>query len=127
MDAAEHIAAAYALDRQGDEHGAIKHYDEAYRLGVPTEEERRFLVCYGSTLRNVGRVDESVAVLSDAVARHPDYPALGAFLSLALLDAGQPQAAVTAMLGVVLDVNTGRLDGFERALAEYHQMLTSAP
>jgi tetratricopeptide (TPR) repeat protein len=121
MTAREHMEAAYALDRKGDEHGAIRHYDEAYALGVPADEEKGFLVGYGSTLRNVGRVDDAVGVLARAVEKYPGYAPLAAFLSLALLDAGHPRAALAAMLGIVLD--GGRLDGYERALGEYHQAL----
>jgi tetratricopeptide (TPR) repeat protein len=105
MDAREHMKAAYALDHEGDERGAIRHYDAAYRLGVPEADEKGFLVGYGSTLRNVGRADDAVAILAAAVAKYPDYPALAAFLSLALLD------------------TAGRLDGYDRALTEYHQLL----
>jgi tetratricopeptide (TPR) repeat protein len=123
MDAKEHMVAAYALDRAGDERGAIRHYDEAWRLGVPADEERRFLVGYGSTLRNVGRKDDAIAILAQAVEKHPGYPALQAFLALALLDAGHPRPALAAMLGVVLDLHNGRLDGYDRALTEYHQEL----
>jgi tetratricopeptide (TPR) repeat protein len=115
---------AYALDRAGDERGAIVHYDRAFRLGVPDAERKRFLVGYGSTLRNVGRVDEAVAVLAEAVRSYPDYPALQAFLALALSAAGQPHAALATMLGVVLDLShAGQLDGYDRALAEYHDEL----
>ena len=128
MDAKEHMAAAYKLDAAGDEQGAIVHYDAAWKLGVPEAEEKRFLVGYGSTLRNVGRADDAVAILGQAVAKHPSYPALHAFLALALLDAGEPRAAMAAMLGVVLDVmKPGSLDGFDRALGEYHgELLTAA-
>lgn len=73
--AATHRAAAYALDRLGDEHAAIRHYDAAWALGPASFatplDERRFLVGYGSTLRNVGRADDAVALLADAVACHP--------------------------------------------------------
>jgi tetratricopeptide (TPR) repeat protein len=127
MTAKEHIARAYALDRDGDERGAIRHYDEAWRLGVPAEDEKQFLVGYGSTLRNVGRADEAVALLAEAVGRYPEYPALAAFLALALLDAGHPRTAVATMLGVVLDVHAGALDGYDRALAEYHRELMVRP
>ena len=123
MTAEDHITAAYALDAKGDEHGAIKHYDEAWRLGVPPAVEKRVLDGYGSTLRNVGRIDDSVAILGEAVAKYPGYPALQAFLALALLDAGHPKAALAAMLGVVLDVHAGALDGYDRALVEYHALL----
>lgn len=123
MDAKQHIAAAYALDRDGDERGAIKHYDAAWTLGVPADEEKKFLVGYGSTLRNVGRADHAVAILAAAVEKYPDYPALAAFLGLALADAGHPRAALATLLGVVLDLEGGRLDGYDRALAEYQREL----
>lgn len=126
MTAEEHIKAAYALDKAGDERGAVLHYDQAWKLGVPADVENHFLVGYGSTLRNVGRFDDAVAILGDAVAKYPGYPALQAFLALALLDAGHPKAAMAAMLGVVLDVHAGTLDGYDRALVEYHAELLKA-
>lgn len=124
MTVDELIAAAYQHDREGRERDAIRYYDEAYRIGVPEPERKRFLVGYGSTLRNVGRIDDAVAILAQAVADYPDYPAFTAFLALALLDAGHAQAAVAAMLGCALDVaRAGVFDGYERALGEYHRLL----
>jgi tetratricopeptide (TPR) repeat protein len=119
----EEIAAAYAHDREGREAEAIKHYDRAWQLGVPDDARKQFVVGYGSTLRNVGRAEEAVTILGEAVAAYPDYPALQAFLALALLSAGHPRAALAAMLGVVLDVAPDKLDGYDRALAEYHHAL----
>jgi hypothetical protein len=126
MTAEDEIKAAYALDKEGDERGAIVHYDAAWKLGVPADVEKRFLVGYGSTLRNVGRIDDSVAILGEAIAKYPGYPALQVFLALSLLDAGHPKAAMAAMLGVVLDVHAGALDGYDRALVEYHAELLKA-
>lgn len=118
------IAQAYAHDRAGDERAAIKHYDRAYQLGVPEAQRRRFLVGYGSTLRNVGRAEDAVAILGQAIADDPGYPAFTAFLALALADAGHGKAALATMLGCALDVaRDGAFDGYERALTEYHREL----
>jgi tetratricopeptide (TPR) repeat protein len=123
-DVLDVIAAAYAHDRAGREYEAIKAYELAVRLGVPDGERRRFLVGYGSTLRNVGRADEAVGVLAQAVADDPGYAPFVAFLALALADAGHHRAALGTMLGCVLDVaGPGSLDGYERALATYHHEL----
>ena len=123
-DVAKLLASAYELDRAGDERAAIKLYDAAYRLGVPAEQRRKFLVGYGSTLRNVGRAEEAVAILAQAVADDPGYPAFTAFLALALADAGHPKAALATMLGCALDAaQPGAFDGYERALGEYHREL----
>jgi predicted Zn-dependent protease len=120
----ELIEKAYALDRVGDERGAIKHYDAAYKLGVPEDKRKRFLVGYASTLRNVGRAEEAVAILAQAIVDYPDYPAFSAFLALALADAGHPKAALATMLGCALDASRpDAFDGYERALAEYHHEL----
>jgi len=124
MTVEEHIAAAYAHDRAGREHDAIRHYDAAHQLGVPAAERRRFTVGYGSTLRNVGRFDDAIAILGQAVADDPEYPAFAAFLALALHSAGHPREALATMLGCALDVaRPGALDGYERALTEYHREL----
>ena len=118
------IAAAYACDREGAEHDAIRYYDRAWRLGVPAAERRHFVVGYGSTLRNVGRADEAVAILGEEAAADPEYPAIRAFLALALMSAGHPREAMATMLGVTLDVAPGgALDGYERALGAYYQEL----
>lgn len=118
------IEAAYGNDRAGDERTAIIHYEAAYRLGVPAELRRRFLVGFGSTLRNVGRADDAVTVLAHAVESEPGYPALAAFLALALADAGHPKAALATLLGCALDAaRPDAFDGYERALGEYHKEL----
>ena len=126
-DVEAQIACAYAHDRVGLEAEAVRYYERAWALGVPEPERRGFLVGFGSTLRNVGRADEAVALLAEAVQAYPDYPALHAFLSLALFSAGHPRAALATMLGVALDLAGPRgFDGYERALAEYHQELLAA-
>jgi predicted Zn-dependent protease len=118
------LAAAYAHDRAGEERQAIVYYDRAYQLGVPEGERRRFTVGYGSTLRNVGRLDDAIAVLGRAVAEDPGYPAFAAFLALALGSAGHHRAALAAMLGCALDAaRPGAFDRFDRALTEYHREL----
>jgi tetratricopeptide (TPR) repeat protein len=123
-DVEARMAAAYALDREGREEEAIAHYDAAWRLGVPEHRRRRFLVGYGSTLWNVGRLEQAVALLGEAATDDPSYPAYKAFLSLALFSAGERAAALATMLDALLDVAGGAsLDGFERALGDYQRAL----
>jgi predicted Zn-dependent protease len=123
-NAGAQIEAAYAHDAAGLERAAITHYETAHRLGVPATERRNFLVGFGSTLRNVGRPDDAVAVLAQAIAEDPDYPPFHAFLALALHSAGHPRAALAAMLGCALEVaRPNAFDRYERALDEYHREL----
>jgi tetratricopeptide (TPR) repeat protein len=118
------VEAAYGLDHAGLEREAIRHYEVANEIGIPESERRRFTVGFGSTLRNVGRADDAVAILARAVADDPDYAPFGAFLALALFSAGHPKPALAAMLGAALDAaRPDAFDGYERALTEYHRAL----
>jgi tetratricopeptide (TPR) repeat protein len=123
-DAAALVEVGFAHDRLDREREACRCYDAAFQLGVPADIRRRFLICYGSTLRNVGRADDAVGILAIAVQEYPDYPAAAAFLALALFSAGQPREALAAMLGCAIDAaRPGVFDGLERALGEYHHEL----
>jgi Flp pilus assembly protein TadD len=123
-DVSARIAAAYACDRAGREEEAIGHYDAAWELGVPEEQRRHFLVGYGSTLRNVGRIEEAVTRLGEALAVDPGYAPFKVFLGLALHSQGEHDAAVAILMDAVLDVHGGaRLDGYERAIASYQRVL----
>ncbi len=117
------IEAAYACDRYGAEADAIVHYDAAWQLGVPADEQRRFLVGYGSTLRNVGRADEAVAVLGEAIGAFPDYPPLKVFLALALHSAGHIDMAMATALDAAVDAGRDALDGYDRAIVYYRDEL----
>jgi Flp pilus assembly protein TadD len=119
------MEAAYACDKFGTETEAVVHYDAAWKLGIPDTDRREFMLGYGSTLRNVGRLEESLAILGEAVGEFPDDPALRAFLALSLHSSGENQAAIATLLGVALDLAAGtdKLDGYDRALSFYHQQL----
>ena len=90
------VAFAYAgsMDSAGDEHGALEEYRRALALGLPDDLRPRLYVQMGSTLRNVGDVAGSVALLVEGVEAFPDDLAMACFLALARHKAGQPGAAV---------------------------------
>ncbi|MFY0534393.1 tetratricopeptide repeat protein [Nannocystis pusilla] len=74
-DIGELVRQAYALDTAGREREAIAFYDRAWALGGPADDRVAFLIGYGSTLRNVGRLDESLDILRGAHAERPGDPA----------------------------------------------------
>ena len=130
-DAEAQLEAAFAHDRAGREQEAIRHYEQASLLGVPAALMRAFAVGYGSTLRNVGRADDAVGVLGQAIAGDPAYAPYAAFLGLALLDAGHPRLAVATLLGCALEVarpdGPDRLADYARALGAYQRELLELP
>lgn len=126
-DVRAQIAAAYTCDHEGLEHDAIVYYERAWQLGVPAAERRKFLLGFGSTLRNVGRAQDAVDRLTEATSDYPDDLALVAFLALAFHSTGRAELAMATMLDAAL--RAARPDGFglyARALAEYQAELAAA-
>jgi tetratricopeptide (TPR) repeat protein len=121
---AAHVEAALAYERRGRARDALRHYEIAFQLGVPVERRRSLYVGYGSILRSLGRADDAVGVLGQALAEDPGYAPYAAFLALALLDAGHARAALATMLGCALDVaRPGAFGGHEAALVEHQRLL----
>ncbi len=126
-EARAHFAAACAQDRLGNDVEAIKHYEHTLRLGVPEKDKFDLTISFASSLRNIGREVESIALLSTALQEHPRSPAIMAFLSLALHGSGQSDAALALMLKAALTAaSVHGMDGYERALAEYQEEMEAA-
>lgn len=93
---------ANAIDYLDCETEAIPLYEEAIRMGLPTEYNAFALLQLGSSLRNVGRVSEAVEVLAKAEKRFPEYPSISLFLGLSLYSEGKHieafKSVMTAML-----------------------------
>lgn len=107
-----------AYDFAGHEAEAIPHYQKAIELGLAAEDAARARLQLGSSLRNVGRNEEAVALLREACQLYPEYLPLSAFYALALYSAGQSQKAVPVLLEALL-VHPQHLDGYARALRYY--------
>jgi tetratricopeptide (TPR) repeat protein len=115
-----HFVLGGAFDYQDREADAVLPYERAWELGLGGDDAPRFYVQYGSTLRNVGQFDEAVRVLQEGRARFPQNVAIQAFLALALFSAGRAaEALATALTIVTEDIETAKLQGYERARREY--------
>lgn len=123
----EHMRLAYAHDREGREAEAVVCYDAAWRLGGPPPEDDRagFLLGYGSTLRNVRRLDESLAVLDRAIAEFPDDQALRCFRALTLHSLGRHAEALALMLEVAVALRDAspQVARYTRAILSYRDEL----
>jgi tetratricopeptide (TPR) repeat protein len=112
-----------SLDSGGHEAEANVHYTAATAGGladVDPERAARLVVQHASTLRNLGRVDEAIAMLRDA----PEHPATGAaprvFLALALHSAGRHDQA----LRVAIEAVEPTLPRYNRSVRAYAAALT---
>lgn len=95
------VAGAY--DTAGEEQTALGYYERALSMGLGGDVLRRCLCQYASTLRWLGRFDESLAALDRAQREFPDSDAVRVFRALTLNDGGKADAAVAELLAVIVD------------------------
>lgn len=92
-----------AHDTAGDESRALELYERAMEEGLDGDLRRRCFLQHGSTLRNVGRVEDSLALFAQARAEFPDSVALGVFEALSLHAAGRADSALASLLLMLAD------------------------
>ncbi|HWK93169.1 MAG TPA: tetratricopeptide repeat protein [Luteimicrobium sp.] len=106
-----------AWDSTGFPEQAIAFYRAALDAGLPPDRRRQSVIQLASSLRNVGRADEAVAVLrAERGEPSDDLDAqLDAFLALALADAGSPREGV----GVAVAALGSLVQRYHRSLTAY--------
>ncbi len=116
---------AAAYDSTGHSDLAAPLYRQALDAGLPGERRRRAVIQMASSLRNVGRTDESIALLTAELAKEHDHlhSAVGGFLALALVDAGREREAVSVALTALVPY----LPRYNRSLARYAAALKDDP
>jgi len=120
VDARELYLAGGDHDSNGRPHEAIELYEQSLAAGLGDPERQRLLLQLGSSLRNVGRIDDAVALLEEARREYPDFRPLRAFLALALHSAGRPDDALAELLNATADEGD-----YERSLRAYAADLTA--
>jgi tetratricopeptide (TPR) repeat protein len=95
------VAGAY--DTAGEETTAKGLYERALDLGLDGDQLRRCLCQYGSTLRWLGELDASLAVLRRARTQFPESESIRVFLALTLNELGRADEAVGWLLGIVAE------------------------
>lgn len=118
---------AGALDAEGDEADAVPLYEAALGAGLPEPHRHRARVQLASSLRNLGRPIEAIALLDQLASERPESAAILAFGALARVDAGQygPVVAdlIDALLARAADEDSNR---YRAALTRYAEGLRDA-
>jgi hypothetical protein len=89
---------AGARDSAGLETEAEPLYREALARGLPEAERAQATIQLASTVRNLGRAEESLELLAAIPADHEYAGAAAAFRALALVSLGRPEPAVRELL-----------------------------
>ncbi|NYD65495.1 tetratricopeptide repeat protein [Agromyces atrinae] len=119
--AAFELAGMY--DSMGYEAEAGIEYERALELGLDDARHAQLAVQYGSTLRNLGRLDEAIAVLSAAPTHESTGSAPRVVLALALHSAGRKDEA----LRVAIEAQIDTLPRYQRSMRGYAAALTESP
>lgn len=105
-------------DFVGREAEAEPLYVRALDLGLPEPQRGQAVIQLASTLRNLGRPSEALALLRGEFADRPDHPladAATAFAALALADTGADRDALVAVLHALAP----HLPAYSRAVRSY--------
>lgn len=114
---------ASAHDSTGQPERAVELYTAALDAGLGAERRRRAVIQLSSSLRNLGRADDAVALLTAEMEAETNAldVAVQAFLALALADVGREREAV----GVALMALSDHLPRYSRSVANYSQEFTA--
>lgn len=110
-------------DSMGYEAEAGAAYERAVELGLEDARHAQLAVQYGSTLRNLGRLEEAITVLEAAPVHHSTGSAPRVVLALALHSAGRKDEA----LRVALETQIDALPRYQRSMRAYAAELTDGP
>ena len=116
--AAFELAGMY--DSMGFEAEAGEEYERALELGLDDARHAQLAVQYGSTLRNLGRLDEAISVLQSAPVHESTGSAPRVVLALALHSAGRKDEA----LRVAIEAQIEALPRYQRSMRDYAAALT---
>ncbi|MGM0885108.1 MAG: tetratricopeptide repeat protein [Bacillota bacterium] len=111
---------ANALDYLDREAEAIPLYEEAIRMGLPTEYHAYALLQLGSSLRNVGRVNEAVEILAQAEKSFPQFSTISMFLGLTLYSEGKyVEALKTVITAMLKHVHSADVQRYAKGIENY--------
>jgi tetratricopeptide (TPR) repeat protein len=116
---------AGAFDSTGHPDLAVPLYRQALDRGLTGERRRSAVIQLASSLRNLGRPEESLALLTREAEAGSDHldDAVRAFLALALVDIGREREAVSIVLGALAP----HLPRYQRSVANYARLLVAEP
>ncbi len=116
---------ASSLDSTGHSDLAVPLYRQALERGLHGERRRRAVIQMASSLRNIGRASESVALLTaEREVQSDDLDdAVTATLALALVDTGREREAVS----IALTALSRHMTRYRRSMANYAQRIADQP
>ena len=124
MDARTEYELGGEHDSAGRPDEAVPHYERALALGLPDELLPGCLLQLGSTLRNLGRVDEALVLFDDGLEQFPEHVSLRLFRAFALADLGREREALVDVLNLARTrIDAPEVQRYARSLENYTREL----
>jgi len=116
---------ACAFDSTGHSDRAVPLYKSALDIGLTGVRRRRAVIQMSSSMRNVGKAGEALALLSAELEAEPDEltGAVRAVLALSLVNVGREREAVSVALTALSEY----LPRYNRSMANYARELVEDP
>ena len=115
----EALRRAWEHDSAGREEDAVAEYRAALAAGIDDEDLPGALLGFGSTLRNVGELEESERVLRQAVTQFPDHGAMRVFLALTRWSRGDAKGAFQELVEALFRADAQGMERYQRAIRGY--------
>ena len=115
----EALHRAWEHDSAGREEEAVAEYRAAFAAGIDDEDLPGALLGFGSTLRNVGELEESERVLRQAVTQFPDHGAMRVFLALTRWSRGDAKGAFQELVEALFRADAQGMERYQRAIRGY--------
>jgi tetratricopeptide (TPR) repeat protein len=115
----EALKRAWEHDSAGREEDAVAEYRAAFEAGIDDEDMPGALLGFGSTLRNVGELEESERVLRRGVTRFPDHAALRVFLAFTRWTASDQRGAAQELIEALFRAEAPGMARYERSIRAY--------
>ena len=107
-------------DYLGQEMKAIPLYEEALEMGLKDEWEAYALIQLGSSLKNVGKLNDALEVLTEAETRFPHLLSISMFLGITLHHANRESEGMKTVLKAVMrQMKTTDIERYSFALDNY--------
>lgn len=116
---------ACAWDSTGHSDKAVPLYQEALERGLDGYRRRRTTIQLASSLRNIGRPEQGVALLTPELEALSDEldDAVRATLALCLADLGREREGLSLAIGAL----ARHLPRYQRSMATYARLLVERP
>lgn len=123
-DASIHYHCAWSFDLLGEESKALPFYENAIRLGLPSDELEGAFLGLGSTYRTLGAYKKSKKVFQLAMESFPHNNAIKTFYAMTLYNLAEHRQAMELLLRCLIETTSSKeIQSYQKAIDFYADKL----